>query len=75
MIQKPFTVAREEFTLSITKTITESGLPPSVMADIFDDILVELKKASRIQLEKDKAAYEEAIKKEQDSKKEKQDKK
>ena len=64
MAQKPFTVAREDFTVDITRTITESGLPPSVMADIFEDILVELKKAARIQLEKDRKAYEEAIEKE-----------
>ena len=58
-MDKPLTVAREEFIESLVKLINESGLPMFVVESILRDITAETKAAAQKQYEADKKAYEE----------------
>lgn len=41
-IQKPITVAREDFIAELTFMINESGLPPIILEPIFKDMLRDI---------------------------------
>lgn len=62
-IQKPLTVAVEEFKKNIEATVNNSGLPPFVIWLIFDRYLNEIASASQKQYEKERAEYENALSK------------
>ena len=61
-MQKPITVARRDFVDSMNKLIAESGLPFSMLCDIFKDAVIQLGQLENEQYEKDKKAYEESLK-------------
>ena len=68
MMQKPITVARREFIDSMNELTKESGLPLSMLCDIFKDAVMQLQQIEEQQYEQDKKAYEESLKKEQEAK-------
>lgn len=59
-MDKPLTVARQEFAENIVEVINNSGLPAFVMLEIIQSCERELTKLSQTQYEKDKAEYEES---------------
>ena len=59
-MDKPLTVARQEFAENIVEVINNSGLPAFVMLEIIHSCERELTKLSQTQYEKDKAEYEES---------------
>ena len=65
-MQKPITVARREFIDSMNELMKESGLPLSMLCDIFKDAVMQLQQLEEQQYEQDKKAYEESLKKEQE---------
>ncbi len=65
-MQKPITVARREFVENMNKLISESGLPISMLCDIFKDAVMQLQQIEEQQYKQDKKAYEESLKKEQE---------
>lgn len=64
VIQKPVTVARQDFIDGIVGLINASGLPAFIITDILKDVQSEMVRQTNEQYEKDKAAYENAINKE-----------
>lgn len=62
VIQKPVTVARQDFIDGIVGLINTSGLPAFIITDILKDVQTEMVRQANDQYEKDRAAYEEAIK-------------
>ncbi len=65
-MQKPITVARREFVESMNELMGNSGLPLSMLADIFKDAFMRMQALEEQQYEQDKKAYEESLKKEQE---------
>lgn len=65
-MQKPITVARREFIESMNELMENSGLPLSMLCDIFKDAVMQLQQLEERQYEQDKKAYEESLKKEQE---------
>lgn len=61
-MNKPITIARREFVESMSKLIAESGLPFSMLCDIFRDAAMQMQQMEDEQYEKDKEAYEKAMK-------------
>ena len=64
IIQKPVTVARQDFIDGNVGLINTSGLPAFIITDILKDVQSEMVRQTNEQYEKDKAAYENAINKE-----------
>lgn len=52
-MNKPLTVAADEFTQAVIHHINTSGLPAFVLAHLLEDIVKELKNVSADQLRKD----------------------
>ena len=65
-MQKPITLVRREFVENMNKLIAESGLPFSMLSDIFKDAMLQSQELEERQYEQDKKAYEESLKKEQE---------
>lgn len=63
-MQKPATILRQEFIEKQIELINGSGLPPFVLADIFEDTLQELRRMAQQQYQKDCAEWEEFQKQE-----------
>lgn len=61
-MEKPLTVARQEFAENIVEVINNSGLPAFVMLEIVQSCERELNKLSQQQYEKDKEKYEKSDK-------------
>lgn len=61
-MEKPLTVARQEFAENIVEVINNSGLPAFVMLEIVQSCERELTKLSQQQYEKDKEKYEKSDK-------------
>lgn len=57
-MDKPITVAREEFIEALVKLVNESGLPMFAIEPILKDVAAEVKAASQKQYEEDKKQYE-----------------
>lgn len=57
-MDKPLTVARQDFAEEIVNVINESGLPAFVMSDILKNAITEVDKIAQAQYEQDKEAYE-----------------
>lgn len=55
---KPISIAREEFINALANLINESGLPAFIISPVLKEVLVEVQNAERVQLEQDKAFYE-----------------
>lgn len=55
---KPISIAREEFINALANLINESGLPAFIISPVLKDVLVEVQNAERVQLEQDRAFYE-----------------
>lgn len=64
-IQKPITVAREDFIAELTFMINESGLPPIILEPIFKDMLRDISAVLQKQVAADRKNYEEAVSKQQ----------
>ena len=58
-MDKPITVAREEFIEALVKLVNESGLPMFAVEDILKNVAAEVKMAAQQQYEADKKRYEE----------------
>ena len=52
-MNKPLTVAADEFTQAVIHHINTSGLPAFVLAGLLEDVVKELRKVSADQLRKD----------------------
>ena len=63
-IQKPFTVARQDFIDGVVALINTSGLPAFVIVDIIKDVQAEMVRQANDQYQKDKEAYDAAVKQE-----------
>ena len=57
-IEKPITVARQEFIDTISNNINNCGLPLFIVEPILRDIYLEVKSLSQKQYEIEKAEYE-----------------
>lgn len=64
-MQKPITIARREFVEAMSKLISESELPTSMVIDILKDAVGQLYKIETEQYERDKKQYEEAMREEE----------
>lgn len=60
MIEKPATIAIEEFKKQLADLINQSGLPAVVLRYILVDVVNSLTEISKVQLENDTKAYEAA---------------
>jgi hypothetical protein len=60
-MEKPLTVARQEFAENIVSVINDSGLPAFVALEILKNCEAELSVLSQKQYEADKAKYEESL--------------
>ena len=63
-MNKPFSVARDEFETELREIVLESGLPASVTADILEKMLTTVQRAAAKQLAREREAYEKALKEE-----------
>ena len=61
-MNKPLTIARREFVEAMDKLIAESGLPYSMLSDIFRDAATQTQILENQQYEKGMAAYQEFLK-------------
>ena len=61
-IQKPITLAREDFVKSLIELCNNSGLPFFCIEDILKNLIQEIHIAAVKQSEADKAEYEKKIK-------------
>lgn len=59
-MERPLSVAREEFVDALVELINNSGLPMFVVLDVLKGAEIEVKNAAQAQYEKDKKAYEES---------------
>lgn len=59
-MEKPITIARDEFMKGIAKVINESHLPAFVIADALELLLGNLRRQEIEQLEADKEQFESA---------------
>lgn len=57
-MNKPLTVARQEFTENIVEAINNSELPFFVVSDILKNALVEVDKMAQAQYQRDKDSWE-----------------
>lgn len=57
-MDKPLTVARQEFAEQIVNVINESGLPAFIMSDILKTAIAEVDKIAQAQYEADRRKYE-----------------
>lgn len=60
-MNKPFSVAREDFINSLVDIINNCGLPPSVIADILVSTHAQIAKLAQDQAQKERAEYERAL--------------
>lgn len=60
-INKPITIARNEFIGNLLTLINESGLPAFVIEPILKDVYFEAQEAVKRQLEYDMTAYEKEL--------------
>ena len=63
-MNKPIMVSRQEFIENLVALINQSNLPLIVIEPILQGVLSDVNKGIQQQYEKDKADYEEALKKE-----------
>lgn len=57
-MNKPLTIARQEFTENIVEVINNSELPFFVVSDILKNALVEVDKMAQAQYQRDKDSWE-----------------
>ncbi len=57
-MDKPITVAREEFTQDLIKMVNTAELPAFVIADILKDALAEIRRIAERQLAEDRQKWE-----------------
>lgn len=62
-MNKPLTVAKDDFTNDVIKTVNEAGLPAFIMADVLGDVLKELQRMAKEQLERDREAWAQELEK------------
>lgn len=58
-MNKPLTIARQEFTQAIVDAVNNAELPMFVISDILKSALAEVDKLAQAQYEQDKKAWEE----------------
>ena len=59
-MNKPLTIARQEFAQALVELINNSGLPAFIMSDLVNQAKTELDKLANAQYEADVKAWEEA---------------
>lgn len=59
-MERPLSVAREDFVDALVALINNSGLPMFVVLDVLKGAEAEVKSAAQAQYEQDKKAYEES---------------
>lgn len=57
-MERPLSVAREDFVNALVKLVNESGLPMFVVLDVMKAATEEVKEAAARQYEQDKLEYE-----------------
>lgn len=72
-MQKPITVARQEFIEDIVGAVNTSGLPFFVIEAMLKDLLGSVQRGAEAQLEKDRTAYGEYLQEEAGEDTEKED--
>ena len=60
-MEKPLTIARREFVFTLSELASKSGLPASMLCDIFKDAAMKMQQLDNEQYEIDKVNYEKAI--------------
>lgn len=66
MVQKTLTIARHDFVEAMSRLIVESGLPYSMLCDIFKDAAQQMDRMENEQYQKDKQEYEKALKEQEE---------
>lgn len=65
-MNKPITVAREDFATALINLVNDSKLPAFVMSDILKNAVKELERLEGEQYQSDKQAWEESQKEAED---------
>ena len=63
MVNKPITVARNDYMAALCNITNQSNLPAFVVVDVLTRFTAELEKLAEAELSRDTAAYREAIQK------------
>ena len=58
MMNKPLTVARQEFSEDLVALVNNSGLPAFVISGVMKEAIIEVDKIAQAQLATDKEAWE-----------------
>ena len=66
-MDKPTTVARQEFMDALVQLINDSNLPPFVLAPILEGVTRQIADLERQQYEKELAEYNDALSKEKEN--------
>ena len=61
MIQKPITLAREEFIQAVCDTCNKADIPAFVKIDVLERALNELRKVQETELKRDEAEFRAAL--------------
>lgn len=61
-MNKPLTVAREDFAKEIIGAVNSSGLPAFVVREVLQSVVKEAQKLEAVQLQADREAWEKAEK-------------
>lgn len=69
-MNKPITVARNEYMQALVDITNQSGLPYFVIVDVLERMKSQLEKLAEAQLQQDTAAYAKVLEKEKDIDKE-----
>ena len=69
-MNKPITVARNEYMQALVDITNQSGLPYFAIVDVLERMKSQLEKLAEAQLQQDTAAYAKALEKEKDIDKE-----
>ena len=70
-MNKPFSVAREDFVTSLVDLINNCALPPSVVADILVSTHAQIAKLAQDQAQKEREEYEKSLAEESEKAKKK----
>lgn len=57
-MNKPITIAREEFLNGLINLVNNAGLPAFIMRETMGNVYTELQRLEKEQLERDKTAWE-----------------
>lgn len=64
-MEKPLSIKRDEFLKAIVKAVNEAGLPAFIAFEVLKSVTAEAANAAQKQLEAERAAYYDSLKKEE----------